>query len=327
MDSVLNCLVTDKLGPGDYIDRLLKTAKERLGYEYGVAVRSPGIALDTAISALDLQAGDTVALSALCPPWVIKVLAGRNLAPLWLDVDISSGSFTHAAMEKITSKPVKAIFLDESWGILPDPALFADLGIPIIEDITYSIGGKVGTFVAGGVGTFVILGLEHASSITAGGGAILYAPGRREGQALRNTAEKLLAMEKIGEMNAALALPQLRDLDKFMARRKELTELFLQSLARSHKKALASTIECEPACFGMVVVLDSGVKDVRAYAKKKDVETAMAFDDTCMAEGLVPEGLCPDAASLVHRSIAFPLNQRVGKNAAQKIAKVLASLP
>jgi dTDP-4-amino-4,6-dideoxygalactose transaminase len=327
MDSVLNCLVTDKLGPGDYTERLMRLAKERLGFEFGLAVRNPAIALETAINALALQPGDSVACSALAQPWVCKVLENRKIEPVWLDVDISSASFSASSLERLASKPVKALYLDGAWGILPDQSLFAELGIPVIEDISYSIGGRTEAFSAGGIGTLVILGLEHASSITAGGGAILYAPGRREGQALRNTSEKLLAMERIGEMNAALALPQLRDMDKFITKRRELTELFLQSLARSHKRALTASIECEPACFGLVVVLDSGVKDVRAYAKKKDVDSAMAFDDTCLAVGLVPEGLCPDAASLVQRSVAFPLNQRVGKNAAQKIAKVLASLP
>ena len=34
MDSVLNCLVTDRLGPGAFADRFIKVAKERLGFEY-----------------------------------------------------------------------------------------------------------------------------------------------------------------------------------------------------------------------------------------------------------------------------------------------------
>ncbi len=327
MDSVLNCLVTDKLGPGDFTDRLLKLAKERFGFEFGVAVRNPAIALEIVIDALSLQAGDHVACSALAPSWVNKVFSKRNIETVWLDVEVSSASATASSLERLTANPVKALYLEGTWGVLPDQALFAELGIPIIEDISYSIGGKTESYSAGGIGTFVILGLEHASSITAGGGALLYAPGRREGQVLRNTSERLLAMDRIGEMNAALAVPQLRDIDKFIIKRRELTELFLQSLARSHKRALTASIECESACFGLVVLLDSGVKDVRAYAKKKDVDTVMAFDDTCMALGVVPEGICPDAASLVHRSVAFPLNQRVGKNAAQKIAKVLASLP
>jgi len=101
----------------------------------------------------------------------------------------------------------------------------------------------------------------------------------------------------------------------------------VQALSRSGKKILIPGVECEPSNFGCVVVLESGVKEVRAYAKKKDVDTVMAFDESCEAAGLVPEGACPKAASLVNRSVAFPLNQRVGRGAAQKIAKVLATLP
>jgi dTDP-4-amino-4,6-dideoxygalactose transaminase len=131
----------------------------------------------------------------------------------------------------------------------------------------------------------------------------------------------------MNDMNAALAFSQVKDLDKFLEKRRELSELYAQSLARSHRRPLSSSCESVPSCFGCVVVLESGVKDVRAYAKKKDVDTAMAFDATCAAAGCVPEGLCPLAASLVNRSVAFPLNQRIGKTSAQKIAKVLATLP
>jgi dTDP-4-amino-4,6-dideoxygalactose transaminase len=69
------------------------------------------------------------------------------------------------------------------------------------------------------------------------------------------------------------------------------------------------------------------VKDVRAYAKKKDVETECAFEGSLLARGLVPEGRCPNARSLSLRSLLFPLHQRVGGAGAQRIAKVLATLP
>jgi dTDP-4-amino-4,6-dideoxygalactose transaminase len=53
----------------------------------------------------------------------------------------------------------------------------------------------------------------------------------------------------------------------------------------------------------------------------------MAFDGSCVAAGLVPDGLAPQAVSLANRALAFPLHPRIGKTAAQKIAKVLATLP
>jgi len=327
MDSVFNCLVTDRLGAGDFGERFVKAAKERVGFEFGLVVRSPMTALDVALSCLGLVSGDAVALSALSPAWACKVVTARGLRAVWLDVDTASASLNQASLERLAAEPVKALYLAEPWGIMPDPAFFAGLGVPVIEDVTYSIGASAGEVRAGFLGTFAILGLEHASSITAGGGALLYAPGRRDAQALRNVSESLIAEERMGDMNAALALSQLKDMEKFLEKRRELSELYAQSLARAHRRPLAPACECVPSNFGCVVVLESGVKDVRAYAKKKDVDTVMAFDDTCSAAGFVPEGVCPLAASLVNRSVAFPLNQRIGKTAALKISRVLATLP
>lgn len=327
MDSVLNCLVTDRLAPGEYTDRFLKAAKERLGFDYCVGYRSPAVALDAALSALALQPGDRVALSALSQSWAAGALAARGLEPCWLDVDEGSASIRAGLRERLASEPVKALYLAAPWGIMPDPSSYAELGVPIIEDISYSLGARTEAVAAGEIGLLTLLGLEHAQAITGGGGALLYARGRREGSALRNAAEGLSSVYRLGELNAALALHQMRDLDKFVAKRRELAELYAQSLARSRKRALAPGFECEASAFGLVVVFDSGVKEARAYAKKKEVETAMAFEDSCQASGHVPEGACPTAASLVNRSVAFPLNQRVGKSAAQKIAKVLATLP
>ncbi|MBU0927226.1 MAG: DegT/DnrJ/EryC1/StrS family aminotransferase [Spirochaetes bacterium] len=327
MDSVLNCLVTDRLSPGDFGDRFMKAAKDRFGFDYGLALRSPMVALDVAVSCLGLVAGDAIALSALSHAWVHKVIAARGLRPVWLDIDPATAAVTTEALDRVSSEGSKAFYLAEPWGVMPDPASLIDLGVPIIEDATYSIGARAGESRAGFLGTFTILGLEPASSITAGGGALLYAPGRREAQPLRNALDGLLQEERMSDMNAALALSQLKDIEKFIEKRRELSELYAQSLARAHRRPLAPACECEPSNFGCVVVLESGVKDVRAYAKKKDVDTVMAFEDTCAAAGITPEGVCPSAASLVNRSVAFPMSQRIGKIAAQKIAKVLATLP
>jgi dTDP-4-amino-4,6-dideoxygalactose transaminase len=128
-------------------------------------------------------------------------------------------------------------------------------------------------------------------------------------------------------MNAALALSQLKDFEKFKERRKDIFALYEQSLVRGHKKYLSQSGEGLSAYYGCVVVLDTGIKDVRAYAKKKDVATLMAFENSCLAAGIVPEGLCPQAASLANRALAFPLHPRIGAMAAQKVAKVLATLP
>jgi perosamine synthetase len=353
MDSVLNCMVSDRLSGGDYPDRFVKAARERFGFDYGLALRSPLVAMDLVYDCLGLEAGDGVALSALSEAWLVRGLLRRGLKPVWLDVDPATACISADSVARIAEGKAMALYLDAPWGIMPDPSIIADIGIPVIEDATTSIGASavasattdaesvpgasvvdsasVGTVAgelkAGALGAFCLIGLEHASSFTGGGGALLFAQARRDAQVLRNVAERLAMVELMPDMNAALALSQLKDLEKFLEKRRGLSDMYGQSLARAHKKALAQSVEGTPACFGCVVVLESGVKDVRAYAKKKEVDTVMAFDGSCVAAGLVPDGLAPQAVSLANRALAFPLHPRIGKTAAQKIAKVLATLP
>ncbi len=353
MDSVLNCLVTDNLAAGDYNDRLLKSAKERLSFNFGIALRSPDHALSLALDCLALEAGSIIALSSLSEPWVLDCLSAKGFIPFWLDVEPSTCLPGSQSFENLSGSGAKVLYLAQPWGVFTNPALLADIGIPVIEDISTAIGsisgGEVGIELAnseeqetaiplepllastaihaGDLGMFTILGLEHAHAVTAGGGAILYAKDRREAQVLKNKCENLGSTQRLGDLNCALAFSQIRDLDKFIDKRSELAKLYEQSLARAHKKALVQASEGKPAYYSCVVILESGIKDVVAYAKKKDIPTVMAFEGSCMGMGRVPELLCPHARSLVNRALAFPLHPRIGKGMAQKIAKVLATLP
>ena len=57
MDTVLNCLVTDSVGPGEYLDRFQKSARESFGFDFGFALRSPLAALGLALDSLALSEG------------------------------------------------------------------------------------------------------------------------------------------------------------------------------------------------------------------------------------------------------------------------------
>jgi perosamine synthetase len=217
--------------------------------------------------------------------------------------------------------------LFEALGIMPDPEALAGMGMQVIEDISQSLGAYRGEARAGTLGQLSILGLEHGGLVTAGGGALVFAHGRREGSVLRNLAEAIVPEHRMTDYNAALGLAQLRDLEASISRRRELAAVFAQSLARTRHRLLSQGGEGEPGYWAFPVVLDSGMKDVRAYAKKKEVDTEPAFEGSLAGRGIVPEGSCPKARSLLMRCLLFPLHHRIGAAGAQKVSKVLATLP
>ncbi len=326
MDTVLNCLVTDSVGPGEYLDRFQKAAREALGFDYGFAVRSPLTALGLALDSLALSEGDAVAVPALAPAYYAEALASRRLAPVFIDSVIDSAEPDLTAIAGLDPHP-KAFILHEALGILPDPEAVAALGLAVIEDMSNAVGAYRGESRAGSLGRVAILGLEHDSIVTSGGGALVLAFGKREGQVLRNLGEAIAPEIRMTDYNAALALSQLRDMEGAITRRRELASAFAQSLARTRHRLLSQGGEGEPGFWAFPVSIDSSVKDVRAYAKKKEVDTELAFDGSLLAKGLVPEGACPNARSIAMRCLLFPLHQRIGASSADKISRILATLP
>jgi perosamine synthetase len=326
MDTVLNCLVTDSVGPGEYLERFQKSAREALGFDYGFAVRGPGIALGLALDSLGLSDGDAVAIPALAPAFYAGVLASRRLEPVFVDALPNSTEPDLPSLESLDPRP-KALVLYDALGLLPDPEAVSALGIPVIEDMTCALGAYRGESRAGSLGRVAVLGLEHDSIVTSGGGALVLAFAKREGTVLRNLAESIDPEIRMTDYNAALGLAQLRDLEAAVARRREMATAFAQSLARTRHRLISQGGEGECGYWALPVSVASSVKDVMAYARKKEVDSVLAFEGSLVGKGRVPEPACPNARSVAMRSLLFPLHQRIGAASVQKIAKVLATLP
>jgi len=326
MDTVLNCLVTDSVGPGEYLDRFQKAAREAIGFDCGFALRSPIGALGLALDSLGLAEGDAVAMPALAPAYYAEVLKSRGLSPVFVDSLQDAAEPELSLIEGLEPRP-KAFVLHDSLGMLPEPEAAAALGVPVIEDMSQAIGAYRGESRAGSLGRIALLGLEHDSIVTSGGGALLFSFGKREGQVIRNLSESIAQEARMTDYNAALGFAQLRDMESAIGRRRELAALFAQSLARTRHRLVTQGGEGEPGYWAFPVSIASSVKDVRAYAKKKEVDTELAFDGSLLAQGFVPEGACPNARSMAMRCLLFPLHQRIGAAAAEKICKVLATLP
>jgi len=242
----------------------------------------------------------------------------------------------------LASKPreldVRCIVLHHTLGYCPDAAAIAELGIPVIEDCSQSYGTVMGEagenpgngvssgtgVSAGNVGVFTILGLEERDMLTSGGGALLYSVNRRDAAALRGMGE-LPPEYGLPDMNAALAIVQFREAEKNLEKRRELARLYTQSALRTRHKRFVEFVEYNNYAFPLI--LETGMKDVKAYARRKDVAVESAFENTLIGSGMVKPEQCPEAYSLSLRTVLFPLYPRLGMRDAEKVAKLVLTLP
>ncbi len=327
MDAVLTCMVAEKIGPGEVNQKLVQLVRETLFVEGAAAFRSASIAFHYALAALDLPKESGIIISALAPAWQYQAIVQLGYVPVVIDVEAETALVSAAAVEEGIRQGGRLLLLHEALGFLPDMTALLALNIPIIEDISESIGSVFAEKNAGLFGVFSILGLEERDLLTAGGGAVLLAPNKRESIVLKKLVDEAPATDILPDINCALAYVQLKEMGRNTALRRDMNNLYIRSLLQGRHKTLIQQGDGIPAVYSFPVVLSSGYKEVKQYVSRKEIEIELAF--ACSVAARLGDDLagCLNAKSLLMRCVLFPLYPRLGSTNAAKIAKVLATLP
>jgi dTDP-4-amino-4,6-dideoxygalactose transaminase len=246
---------------------------------------------------------------------------------------------------------VKAVIVEGTLGLVPDMERISETGVPVIEEITSTLGAHTGEKVCGAYGQLVIIRLEAHDLITAAGGTVVLARKRSGYTRLKQLADELPKEAFLPDMNAALARIQLKELDRYFERRKELYGYLLQALRKGRHGTPVQTGEAEPVAYTFPVMVEGAVREVQGYARKKGVHTGRAFTDAVLSfiangekanasesentdedtsDAVTPEGRrneFPHAKKALNSCVIFPLYPRLSKEQIDTIAKVLSTLP
>jgi dTDP-4-amino-4,6-dideoxygalactose transaminase len=221
---------------------------------------------------------------------------------------------------------VKAIVLHHTLGFLPDMEALGELGLPVIEDCSAAYGSALGERLAGSFGQLTILGLEERDMLTAGSGALLYATERRNGAVLRNHA--VLPPEfALPDMNAAMAVVQFKEARRSRERRGEIAALYTQAALRSRHKVFVGTNNLSYNNYAFPLILETGFKDVAAYARRKEIDVECAFTNTLIGRDIINHIGYQESYSLSLRTVLFPIYPRLTADNAERVAKLIQTLP
>ena len=355
MDAVLTVMVEDKIGPGEQAKILIQMAREKLRFDYCLALRSPAFALHVALKSFVLEKGTGVLVSAFSPLYYDWVIRDLGLIPVYCDVMPFTACIGRETVEKaLSSRPagldISCIALHHTLGYQSDAAAIAEFGFPLIEDHSQSYASAAETAPTEetapaeegvspetssnkgfppSIGELTIIGLEERDMLTSGGGALLYSASRRTSRSrdgvLLRTMEAIPLEYGLPDMNAALAVVQFKEAAKNSLKRREIARLYSQAAQRTRHKRFLQNQDYNNYAFP--IILETGVKDVKAYARKKDIVVESAFENTLIGRGIAPSEQCPEAYSLSLRTILFPLYPRLSMDDAGKVAKLIQTLP
>lgn len=338
MDSVLSCMVSDKIEPGTQNEEFVASFLDYLDAEGGLAFREPLTAVRHALAALDLPRAARVALPVLAPSFYLDAIASLGLEAYLLDVELESSLPSGSELISLAEQEkISAFVLSSPGGQLMDSGFFEGFRLPILEDASYALGGEYsdGSKV-GSKGNVSVIRTEAEDIVTSAGGMVVICRAKKELKALAQASEGLDKSALLSDMNAALGKIQLKSLKDYATKRLEIYEVLLRAAMRSPAKVLIPRDESKPVPQGFHIRLALGLAEARSYALKKGVETSMTFADSVFhrllgageaASGTDPVSRFPLAAQLQLQTLRLPLYPSMSAKELDLIQKVVATLP
>lgn len=264
IDAVVEVLKNGPITQGNKVDEYELAVAQYSGSEYGVAVSNGTAALHLAVKSLGIGPGDEVITTPLtfCATANVVVHAGADIK--FVDVEEKSLNIDPARIEEKITQRTKAIIPVDFRGHpapLPEIKLIAErYNIQIIEDASHSIGStyedrekifSCGDCAHVDLATFSFHPVKH---ITTGEGGVVLTNSSElakklvslRAHGLNRTPDMFNEKKRIGpwiydvdelgynyrltDIQAALGLSQLKKIEKFKARRRQIVDYYNEEL-------------------------------------------------------------------------------------------------
>lgn len=257
IQAVVDVLKGDFITQGPSIQTFEKRIAEYVGAKYAVAFTNGTAALHGACFAADIGPGDEVVTTP------ITFLASSNCVlyqggtPVFADIDMQTYNIDPIAIRaKITNK-TKAIIAVDLTGQpvqLDEIGMIArDHGLVLIEDAAHSLGAEYQGAHVGSQADMTMFSFHPVKHVTTGEGGVIVTNNeafyqrlllfRNHGmtkdpdQMQANDGPWYYEMHELGynyrmtDMQAALGASQMNKLDSFVARRREIAEIYNKELS------------------------------------------------------------------------------------------------
>jgi perosamine synthetase len=245
---LVECIETGWISAeGPFVKRFETQFAAHVDRQYGIAVSNGSGALDVAVAALRIGAGDQVILPTFTIISCAAAIVRAGATPIVVDADPVTWNMDVTQIEaKITSR-TKSLMVVHIYG-LPvdlDPilALAAKYGLSIIEDAAESIGQNYRNRPCGSFGDVSTFSFYPNKHITTGEGGIVVTddPQLAERcQSLRNLCfqpqQRFIHTElgwnlRMTNLQAAVGVAQLENLAEFVAHKRAMGQRYAELLA------------------------------------------------------------------------------------------------
>ncbi|MCI9624160.1 MAG: UDP-4-amino-4,6-dideoxy-N-acetyl-beta-L-altrosamine transaminase [Lachnospiraceae bacterium] len=347
--AVSEVLTSDFVTCGPKVAELERALAEYTGAGYAVAVSNGTAALHCACIAAGIGPGDEVITTPLTFAASANCVLYCGAQPVFADVDPKTYNIDPASIESHITEKTKAVvavdFTGQAAKIREIREICDKHGLIFIEDAAHSIGTKYEGKPAGSLADMTCFSFHPVKTITSGEGGAVTANDRElykklvlahthgitheEEQMEEGPHEGPWYYEQISlgynyrmtDFQAALLLSQLKKLDRFAERRKEIVRRYNEAFQMLPEIIVQEEIPESDTCRHLYIIrLDLE----RLACTRRQFYDAMAAENVQCQIHYVPvywfpyyrhlgykKGLCPNAEEIYKGIVSIPLYPRM----------------
>jgi len=332
--SVCDVLSSRWVSPGKKVKEFERELVKYLsGDGYAAAVECGTSALYLALLALNIKKKDEVLLPTYVCTAVLNAVNYTGATPALADINSYDFNISYEdAVKKITNK-TKAIIVPHMYGIPADVDKFLELGIPVIEDCAQSIGAKFKNRKIGTFGNLSMFSFYATKLLTTAKGGAIYSKNKELIDFINDLVDydyrptyKIRYNYRLSDFQAALGLSQLKKLNNFIKRRKEIAEEYNEIIEKK-KNSFAVKIPAhkENVWYRYIIISNEDTERIKREFLKEDIAVINPLENwellhNCMR---LTKNDFPNAEQMTRKTISVPIYPSLTDEEIEKIKNAI----
>ena len=338
VQSVVEVLRSDWLTTGPKVERLEHVFSNFVGSKYSVAVSNGTAALHCAMAAIGIGSGDEVIIPAITFVATANSVVFQSGTPVFADVENDTLLIDVKDVEKKITPRTKAIIAVDYAGQPADysrlQALASQYKLPIIADACHAIGGSYKGKPVGALADLSTFSFHPVKNITTGEGGMI----TTNNDSTAEMARKLInhGQEgtynhviignnyRLGEMQCAIGIEQLKKLDYFTKRRRKIAKMYSDLLGPGI--VLPEEKNYAKHAYHLYVIRCNSHKrsSLMNFMKEKNVQCGIHYPRACHQQKAVPKHYCneslPVTEKIVKEIVSLPIYPLLSDDDVEMIA-------
>ncbi|MDD2731836.1 MAG: UDP-4-amino-4,6-dideoxy-N-acetyl-beta-L-altrosamine transaminase [Candidatus Pacebacteria bacterium] len=354
ISEVVKSLNSDLLTQGPKVEEFEKAVAEYTGAEYGVAVSSGTAALELAYKVIGISDSDEIITSPLTFSATSNAFVNLGARPVFIDIEKDTLNIDPKEIENKITKKTKAVAVIDFAG---HPCDFDEIkkiakrhNLLIVEDASHAIGSSYKDKRIGSLSDLTVFSFHPVKNITTGEGGMVLTNNKELYEKLKvlrhhkivkipekggwcYDIEEPSSNFRISDFQCALGLSQLKKIDKFIQRRRDIAGRYNEAFKDIKNISLPREKEYAKSAWHLYIIqINSGrTKELFESFKEQGIGVQVHYIPVHLLSFYQKrfgfrEGDFPIAENYYRKALTLPLFPKMTDYEVERVIKTVKKL-